>query len=313
VTRGATDPFIDVNTVLEVNEIRQIVHPRPLDRPARAKAVAHRFQNRAFGPNLRVAIHADFRARDSRKSLGLDRSVAVAAIDPIIADVMLMAELNRLRTSDVSLGDIGRPIDLSHDPDDPGEDEDSAENTELGKGIGAGMKNLGHSGNRFDKCERAAAYHTVPDKHLRECRTRVRLWVFAPQRLNDLPGSPLSREIRKPMTRVPARNFGSRESNLIQEMIQRIVSRFRPEKIILFGSHARGKASTDSDVDLLVVTSVSGSKREKQLEIRLALQDFHIPKDIVVTTAEDFEWRKEIPGTIERQAALEGKVVYARG
>jgi Protein of unknown function (DUF433) len=193
VTRGATDPFINVNTVLEVNEIRQIVDPRPLNRPARAKAVAHRFQNRAFGPNLRVAIHADFRAGDSRKGLGLDRSVAIAAIDPIIAHVMLMAELNRLGASDVSLGGIGRPIDLSHDPDDPGEDEDCSENTELGKGIGAGMKNLGHGGNRFDKCERAAAYHT--DKHLRECRTRVRLWVFAPQRLNELPGSPLSREI----------------------------------------------------------------------------------------------------------------------
>jgi predicted nucleotidyltransferase len=115
------------------------------------------------------------------------------------------------------------------------------------------------------------------------------------------------------MTRVPVRNFGSRERNLIKEMIQRIVSTFQPEKIILFGSHARGKASADSDVDLLVVMNLSGSKREKQLEIRLALQDFPVPKDIVVTTPEEFEWRKEIPGTIERPAALEGKVVYARG
>jgi hypothetical protein len=72
-------------------------------------------------------------------------------------------------------------------------------------------------------------------------------------------------------------------------MIQRIVSRFRSEKIILFGSHARGKSCYRQRRCLLVVMSVSGSKREKQLEIRLALQDFHIPKDIVVTTAEDFE------------------------
>ncbi len=145
MTRGATDPFIDVNTVVEVNEIGQIMDARPLNRPARAKAGAHRFQNRAVGPDLRVAVHADFRARDSRKSLGLDRSVAMAAIDPIIADVMLVAELDGLGPSDVSLGGIGRPIDLSHDPDDPGDNEDSSKNTELGKGIGAGMKNLGHS------------------------------------------------------------------------------------------------------------------------------------------------------------------------
>jgi predicted nucleotidyltransferase len=115
------------------------------------------------------------------------------------------------------------------------------------------------------------------------------------------------------MRRVPVHNFGSRETNLIEEMIQRIVTRFQPERIILFGLHARGKAAPDSDVDLLVVMNLSGSKREKQLEIRLALQDFHVPKDIVVTTPEEFEWRKEIPGTIERPAALEGKVVYARG
>lgn len=74
----------------------------------------------------------------------------------------------------------------------------------------------------------------------------------------------------------------------IQAMIQRMVRRFRPEKIILFGSHARGDISCDSDVDLLLVMKVSGSKREKQLEIRRALRNFRFPKDIVVCTPEDF-------------------------
>lgn len=95
-------------------------------------------------------------------------------------------------------------------------------------------------------------------------------------------------------------------------MVRRIVSRFHPEKIILFGSHARGDAGPDSDVDLLVVMPLRGSKLEKQLEIRLALRNIRVPKDIVVTTPEDFQWRKEIPGTIERPAAREGKVLYAR-
>ena len=98
----------------------------------------------------------------------------------------------------------------------------------------------------------------------------------------------------------------------IQQMVRRIVSRFHPEKIILFGSHARGDAGPDSDVDLLVVMPLLGSRLEKQLEIRLALRSIQIPKDIVVTTPEDFQWRKEIPGTIERPAAREGKVLYAR-
>ena len=95
-------------------------------------------------------------------------------------------------------------------------------------------------------------------------------------------------------------------------MVRRIVAEFHPDSIILFGSHARGDAGPDSDVDLLVVMPFAGSKLEKQLEVRLALRGIQIAKDIVVTTPEDFLWRKEVPGTIERPAALEGKVLYAR-
>jgi predicted nucleotidyltransferase len=98
----------------------------------------------------------------------------------------------------------------------------------------------------------------------------------------------------------------------IKRMVRRIVERFQPHQVILFGSHARGTAGPDSDVDLLVVMPVAGSKREKQLEVRMTLREFKVAKDIIVTTPEDFEWRKEIPGTIERPASREGKVVYAR-
>jgi predicted nucleotidyltransferase len=102
------------------------------------------------------------------------------------------------------------------------------------------------------------------------------------------------------------------ERKEILQMVRRIVSQFHPEKIILFGSHARGDAGPDSDVDLLIVMPFSGSKREKQVEIRLALSSIRIPKDIMVTTPEEFLWRKEVPGTIERPAAREGKILYAR-
>jgi predicted nucleotidyltransferase len=98
----------------------------------------------------------------------------------------------------------------------------------------------------------------------------------------------------------------------IQEIVNRIVERFHPEQIILFGSQARGDAGPDSDVDLLVVMPVEGSKREKQLEIRMALHDIHVPKDVIVSTPEEFAWRKEIVGTIERPAARQGRVLYAR-
>jgi predicted nucleotidyltransferase len=108
------------------------------------------------------------------------------------------------------------------------------------------------------------------------------------------------------------RAANSIERKEIQQVVQRIVSGFRPEKIILFGSHARGDAGPDSDVDLLVVMPVEGSKREKAVEIGVALHDIRLPKDIIVTTPEAFESRKEIVGTIERPAARQGKVLYAR-
>ena len=97
----------------------------------------------------------------------------------------------------------------------------------------------------------------------------------------------------------------------IEEMVRRIVERFHPEQIVLFGSYARGDAGPDSDVDLLVVMPVYGSKRDAQLQVRLALHDIRLPKDIIVVTPDQFKRQRDIPGTIVRPAFLEGKVLYA--
>jgi predicted nucleotidyltransferase len=99
----------------------------------------------------------------------------------------------------------------------------------------------------------------------------------------------------------------------IETMVQRLVERFAPDQIILFGSHARGTATRDSDVDLLVVLPISGSKRAKQLEMRRALHDIGVPKDIIVVTPEEVARRRDIVGTIIHPALREGKVLYARG
>ena len=98
----------------------------------------------------------------------------------------------------------------------------------------------------------------------------------------------------------------------IDRIVKRIVKRFRPNRIILFGSHARGDAGPDSDIDLLVVMETSGSVRDQRLEIRGALHDIPIPLDVIVSTPLDFAWRKNIVGTIEWPATREGKVLYAR-
>ncbi len=98
----------------------------------------------------------------------------------------------------------------------------------------------------------------------------------------------------------------------IEAMVRCIVRRFSPHQVILFGSHARGDARPGSDVDLLVVMPVEGSKREKQIEIRIALHGFRVPKDVVVVTPEEVARKKDVVGTIVRPALREGKVLYAR-
>jgi len=98
----------------------------------------------------------------------------------------------------------------------------------------------------------------------------------------------------------------------IEKMVKRLVERFDPDQIILFGSHARGTAWPDSDVDLLVVMPVSGSKRDKQVEMRVALHDIRVPKDIILVTPEEAARRRDIVGTIVHPALREGKVLYAR-
>jgi len=100
--------------------------------------------------------------------------------------------------------------------------------------------------------------------------------------------------------------------SVIRQMAARVVRLFQPERVILFGSYARGKAGPDSDVDLLVVMDVATNKRDAVVEIAVALNEFPAPKDIFVSTPEEFEWRKQIIGTLERPANNEGKVLYAR-
>jgi predicted nucleotidyltransferase len=96
----------------------------------------------------------------------------------------------------------------------------------------------------------------------------------------------------------------------IKKMVARIVERFRPEQVILFGSRARGAAAPDSDVDLLVVMRVEGSRRRQASAIDAALLDRTLPLDLVVVTPEEFERDRDRIGSVVRPAAREGRVLY---
>ena len=103
----------------------------------------------------------------------------------------------------------------------------------------------------------------------------------------------------------------SREAK-IDEMVRRITERFTPERIILFGSRARGDAREDSDVDLLVLFADVENPRERAAELYATLIGCGLPKDIVVSTTGRFERYKNVVNTVYWPACHEGRVLYER-
>ena len=98
----------------------------------------------------------------------------------------------------------------------------------------------------------------------------------------------------------------------ITRIARRIVTKFHPDKVILFGSWARGDARPDSDVDFLVVMPVNGPKRPIRLAIYNALHDIPVAAEVVVVTPGEFADYADVVGTIVRPAVREGRVLYAR-
>ena len=99
---------------------------------------------------------------------------------------------------------------------------------------------------------------------------------------------------------------------IISTMVDRIVGRFQPSRVVLFGSYARGTAIESSDVDLLVVMGDVQDKRRTAVDIRRSLGDLPISKDIVVTTPDEIVSRGDVVGSVLHAALREGVTVYER-
>lgn len=106
-------------------------------------------------------------------------------------------------------------------------------------------------------------------------------------------------------TRTPAKE-------VLDEIVSRIVSVAHPDKIILFGSGARGKMGPSSDLDLLVVKSGPIHRRRLSQVIYMNLFGVEHAVDVVVVTPEDIEKYRDTIGFIIGPALREGKVIYER-
>jgi predicted nucleotidyltransferase len=110
--------------------------------------------------------------------------------------------------------------------------------------------------------------------------------------------------VNAPRTRFP-------DPAAIDRLVRRIVEVAQPDRIVLFGSAARGEMGPDSDLDVLVVKSGVAHRRRLAQDIYMNLSGVGVGVDLIVLTPEDIEQQRNSVGSIVGPALEEGLVIYA--
>lgn len=100
------------------------------------------------------------------------------------------------------------------------------------------------------------------------------------------------------------------DAGVIDYVIRTIVEHFRPERIILFGSQARGDARWDSDLDLCVIMESAERPVQRIITVASIFKLPSWPMDIVVYTPEEYAARRQSRGTFAHTIDTEGRVLY---
>jgi len=98
----------------------------------------------------------------------------------------------------------------------------------------------------------------------------------------------------------------------IQNITEKIIREFNPEKIILFGSYAWGTPTKDSDIDLFIVKDGNKTSLEMMREVNKILLKRDNAMDILVYTNQQLEKRKDIGDPFIKRILESGKVIYAK-
>jgi len=101
-------------------------------------------------------------------------------------------------------------------------------------------------------------------------------------------------------------------TDTMRDIIDRLRDSFHPEKIILFGSYANGKATEESDVDLLIVADTDFSVKDRFPAVSRLLGDFPAAFDVILKTPQEYERTKSVVNHIVYFADKYGKTVYER-
>lgn len=100
------------------------------------------------------------------------------------------------------------------------------------------------------------------------------------------------------------------ENETLRRLTDLLARAARPKYIILFGSQARGEGSKDSDFDVMVVEPELANRGEEMVRLSRLLRPLDIAVDLLVVSAEKFEYWRGTPGNVYFEAASEGKILY---
>ena len=102
------------------------------------------------------------------------------------------------------------------------------------------------------------------------------------------------------------------DAQLLDEMVNRIREAMQPERIVLFGSRARGTARGNSDFDLLVIKESDEPRYRRSAPLYTRLADLPVEVEVVVYTPEEVRDWSQVPQAFVSTALREGKVLYER-
>ena len=108
--------------------------------------------------------------------------------------------------------------------------------------------------------------------------------------------------------------MGTRSETLsvINGIVKKLASEYRPERIILFGSHAYGSPTADSDIDILIIKDTPERFIDRWSTVRRILSDpkRKVPLETLVLTPREFAERMQCGDQFIQQIARDGKVLY---
>ena len=113
---------------------------------------------------------------------------------------------------------------------------------------------------------------------------------------------------------VPTRRAGTVISEAtIAQAVATLVAAAHPQRIVLFGSYARGDADEGSDLDLMVVKSQVTNRAQEMVFLARALQPLQVPVDVLVVSADELARLGRAPGSVYWWALHEGRVLHGAG